>query len=239
MTHKLLKGILAGTIGLVAILPAFANVTDLTIKATVADYQLLRLEDAVSGLNVVTTDHDTTQETIAALDKTIGFGTIDALGFSNGLFDGAGAGTAVTGAVEHKWVNDSNVLVAADPGALHRAGAVYFMNSTAFVTGTPGTGLQLRSVTSGGRKVKVEVKNNSDNGVGNGNFIAIATSNSGGFANGDALVKLLADGSNSVVFKDSIDSNAVVPVSVGLYLPLSQVKATDGTATLTFTSTIL
>jgi len=232
MTKNFLKGFLAISFGVIAILPTFANTTDLNFTAIIDDYTILRIEDAATNIPI-STDAATTQDPISpAMTGVLDFGHINGLGYGTGI---SGDMTVNEAGLTKKYIkttDDSILATALDATDIETVkGVMIYLDSTA------NTGLQVRSLTSNDVKRKISVKNMTGDLANSGLDVLLAEDMTAAGVLADYKTAKVPSGlTAATVFKASADSFATFPLDVGIYVPRGHVAVTTRTVTLTFTS---
>lgn len=130
-TKKILASIVLASL---AALPAFANTTQLTLNATVADFLTVQLVKTTG--NAVVSHDNTSGGSYESLD----FGTIDARGLGAGTLTSTSTLSDGTTPLKRIVLDASNTIyaVTAPPAAV--AGAVYYVEGYSVLTNKSGNG---------------------------------------------------------------------------------------------------
>jgi len=227
MKNRFYKILLSAVLAGVAVMPALADSTRITMSATAGDFLVIQIEK-VSDNGVVSGDDFQKNSTDPAAYEILNFSNIDARGVATGTLS-SGNGL-LPGVPLQRVVLDSsrNVYnVTSPPAAV--AGAIYFIKS----------GYQIRTIRSPGPSgelvTDVDVYNDGDIKT----FVDLSSVNtlSAGSTVSAASIRSAGSGVGSKnLLKGSVANNTPFTFDLGIYVDnLTSVGA--HTTTLTFTGT--
>jgi len=231
---KMFKGFLASSVALVAILPAFAGVTDLTIKASTPDFFLLRLE-TTDALPVVVSKDDIDDGSVllpGVHNEVLDFGTVDAMGFNDANTESriVNSDNGTHGSIKMKFIDTDKKIASSDQGSIKRAGTIYYLEGA----------LSLRVIKSDVLNKKSESDidvENTEIGTESLNALISGGDNQINWSDGTAITNvLLTPNQGPTTFMGNCPNNVAQPIDVGIYIPLDQ-KSGDKKTVLTFTGT--
>jgi len=214
--QTLIKGTFIFGIGLLAILPAFANSVQITITATVKAYNILRIEESYS-YNIMSKDtNDPMEVSNPEANEILDFGELDALGSNNGSFTTA---NGTTGTIIKKFINTDNVIVSNQPQGAEKNGTIYYVNDA----------LVLRLLKSDNSTGNITVTNS-------GNLTVIVGEDMDQWVDGVSKITnyKIAPNTSSLSY-GSMMNNTVKSIDIGIYIPLNQVAGSSNSI-ITFTS---
>lgn len=221
------KIFLSSIISLFAILPSFANSTQVTLNAVADDFLVVQLERK-SDNTVVSGDDFQKNANDPAAYEVLGFGNIDARGVSAGTL--ASANSSLPGSGLNRVLLDSsrNVYSVSNPPS-SVVGALYYIKD----------GYQIRTIRSPGPSgeltTDVDVYNDGDIDT----FVDLSSSNTLSAGSTVLSTSLRAAGigvASKSLLKGSVTNNSPFSIDLGIYVK-NTTSTGAHTTTLTFTGT--
>lgn len=226
MKNKIFLSVIAS---LSAILPTFANSTQITMTAIADDFLVVQLERA-SDSKVVSGDDYQKNSNDPAAYEILGFGNIDARGVSAGNLTSANSTLPGTGLSRVILDSSRKVYSVTNPPSTV-AGALYYLKG----------GYQIRTVRSPGNSgemtTDVDVYSNGDMDIDT--FVDLSATNAltaGTTVNAGSLRAANSGVAAKTVLKGGVVNNTPFLIDLGVYVK-NTTSTGAHTTTLTFTGT--